>query len=848
MKSMNHIIDVVITVIVLSFVFLFSVSCNEAPLKNNNEPQISRMTECFSEIVESTDTSITTAGGTEEVPFVPFTIDYTTVDLSAELPLKLANESNFYADGITNNNTYIKDGVLYLYAELYDADGEPKLLPFVDGVLDESGIINVPKINGAAPFFAYALRDGNFCCLNRESVYDEDGAYLSKKHDIYIVKPDGTVIARYTYENDFDTPTTGFHMHVINEEKNGDVSILINFMQKSVYYRYEAESNTITKGRVGYSNVAHVNFMAINAEYLGEQRYFCLGDAGSMSRATVLDMKSALLKPVQLRIPEDQDHMTVTCGADGNYYIYDTLRMYRYHDNAAPTLVAEWAECGVAPDQYYKRMWIVDENSFYISTTTKVLGKLEYHLYFIKTEKVPEYETRETVRFLAYDYQNTWLTEAVRLFNDRSTSYKVELSLIDPAKYETLEALGAALDEKMLYDTHPDMLLMSYRDIPFDHYYDKGVFLDLTEVFGDRILGCVKEAMSYGDRLYTIPMTMQIETFVCLPETIEGFLTWEQFFTIMDSLEENEILTSEPRAQTYIFENGLLDFFDIESQTATYDSKLFCDMVEYTARMNAFVDENAGRLKLRSDGITGYTNTTLPIRIGDGGIKFVDAWIRDLQSLVSLDLLFGDSEISFCGYPANDGGSAFVNPLYRTAILSDTDVRDGCIAFLSFLLSDEMQTHMQHSNLPVTESGMRALAVQQKYYYYPTFQYEAIGDPEAKLQYSGIQLGTPVGIINLDAVLVTEKPCDPEVTLGEVYVYDEAHNSTEAAKYTEVMLENALFEDFMRFLNNCHMKAGTDDTVLEIVTEELSFWEGGVTPIEEAAKKIQSRVQIYLNE
>ena len=44
------------------------------------------------------------------------------------------------------------------------------------------------------------------------------------------------------------------------------------------------------------------------------------------------------------------------------------------------------------------------------------------------------------------------------------------------------------------------------------------------------------------------------------------------------------------------------------------------------------------------------------------------------------------------------------------------------------------------------------------------------------------------------------------------------------------------------------MKANTDQTILSIVEEELSYWEGGVRTLEETTKIIDSRVWIYLNE
>ena len=63
-----------------------------------------------------------------------------------------------------------------------------------------------------------------------------------------------------------------------------------------------------------------------------------------------------------------------------------------------------------------------------------------------------------------------------------------------------------------------------------------------------------------------------------------------------------------------------------------------------------------------------------------------------------------------------------------------------------------------------------------------------------------------------------------------------------------VELTEADIDAFLMFLDDCHMTAGSDETVERIVTEELSYWKNSIKSLEETTKVIQSRVGIYLSE
>ena len=275
-----------------------------------------------------------------------------------------------------------------------------------------------------------------------------------------------------------------------------------------------------------------------------------------------------------------------------------------------------------------------------------------------------------------------------------------------------------------------------------------------------------------------------------------------------------------------------MDFFDFADGRAEYDTDRFREVVMFLEDLESYLDSTAGCVRQHSDGTNGYTNTTLPARMRDGGLTFLNLWVHNAEALVTARLLYGEENFVWCGYPSEHGGGANVNALGRIAVNADTGAKEGCLAFVESLLTPDYQTAEIRNNLPITREGMQMLFEKNRYWYYDPATYEAIGNPAAPMLEPLISLGASVPpIVPTSAGFSSDNPDEPVVE-GTVIV----------------KLEDADIDAFMHFLDNCHMSAGSDETVEAIVTEELSYWENGVKPLEEVTKIIQSRVGIYLAE
>ena len=831
----------IICCLILALCMLF-VSCTDAtqPAAQTTETKAPQTTVSVTaaDPVDVPDTEVLTTEAdsasaeedTSSVPSVPYTLEHHVTDLSADLPERLKSEEGTYADdgGLSYRNTFLKDGSLYVYGETGEKYFEiPKLYKYTNGRLDEENSIVVPRVNDVIPHVAYPLRNGNLFVICGQRYHPEDKT-SSQYDSLMVIDTDGTILSQHLMAGYFpnDWEFGQWLTYVIHEEDNGDVKILLSVNDKVLCFLYDADAGTITTGKPVYAKGNYQYMHVSDMIYYGNDQWLPLYNA---SEAGLLDFKQGVFKRFPMMVPEDKSHMSVIADANGSLYLFDKIGMYQYRENLPAARVVEWASCGVFPDLSFRNLWMIDEQHFYIDVTKTFKGKAEHTLYYVETEFVLD-ETPKQEIVLDYYGFSEWIDDAILTFNRNSDEYEIRYNNIIPDGMNADE-IRAAIDDRVITHGLPDIVITDMA-VNFNDYADKGVLLDLKPYIGDRLLGCVTDVMDFRGHLYTLPTDLQINTFLCLPEVTEDFLTWDVFMDAAASVSGDGVLFSDERAVKYLRENGMMDFFDFADGRAEYDTDRFREVMTFLSDLETRVDTTAGYLTSHSDGTNGYTNTTLPVRLREGGLTFLNLWVRDAEALMMARHLYGEEDFVWCGYPSEHGGGANVNALGRIVVNAETLAKEGCLAFVESLLTPEYQTAETHSNLPVTRDGMRLLFEKNRYWYYDQATYDAIGNPDATMLQPTMSLGgQSVPIVPMSAGLSLDNPDES--------VYEDT---------VIVKLEDSDIDAFMHFLDNCHMSAGSDETVEAIVTEELSYWENGVKPLEEVTKIIQSRVGIYLAE
>ena len=522
-----------------------------------------------------------------------------------------------------------------------------------------------------------------------------------------------------------------------------------------------------------------------------------------------------------LRMPDEYLYETLYRGADKNYYVRSNGNLYLLKEDDHMECVLNGMD-STMPNKALgqQNLAILDENTFFSQEMDE--------LYLYRVSLAEETEERQEIELVVMDLgaSREWLEASVSQFNNQSPDYYVSLeyrNYIDETGTNLDAMMDASLQDLLLYHKHPDILILDDTNL-LAKYQDKGIFADLNQLLDTPILGCIKEAFGAEEALYQMPMMMQVDTFAASTDVTSGFLTYETFYDIIDTLAPGEVLCGKDFNQMF-FKNALMDFVDFDAKTTSYQSEMFHNVVVYRDQLSKLTDFHAGALTngyvTGSDGAYGDTDTywtsngTLPTALKNGSVKFLAMDFNTVEAYGAAKLLYGDTPFTLCGYPSLDGCGASIQAFLPTAVFADSDVIPGCEAFVEFLLSDTRQsdTDLTTSYLPVTRSAMEKAIDNNREYRYPQATVNQLRESN-----------TP-GYMNLNA-----------------------YRGADTEEYVTVSIEDDDKAAVLSFFENCHMRANADPFILSIVNEELSFYEGHARSLEETTKIIDSRVWIYLNE
>ena len=742
---------------------------------------------------------------------------YTVTELTDRLPDTLSRGMA----ALSKMNMIFYDGMMYAFSCHNNTVGLYTLS--VDGTVSEQ--ISIPVSSDMYVMFAAPCRDGFYLI----------GGRVDGRYHICIVDQSGTVFFRDSTEDLCNYTNPDFFIH---ETEDGQTAILVNYYHH-VTCRYLFDGETLVRETVidTSSNAVQSTYM----QYIGNGVYTSLSRA---ENGTKLDFGKKTAQPYALRIPSNRGMDNVLFDTSGEIYLDDgSDGIHRYRDDAMASTVLNWIDVDIPQGSGLggqNTVWVMDGTSFYVAHPDTVNGDTGIRLFHIKSALVPDIDERTVIEIRSYEFRDEWLQRAIRSFNDTNKTYRAEVTF--RTSYNIYEQ-NEDLQQTLLYEARPDLCITS-ANTDLDIFYDKGAFCDLLPIYGNSLLGCVKDARQYMGALYTIPMRMRIETFACPQDVCDGLLTWTAFRETASSLASDAMLyTASLTSKTaqHIFNNALLDYVSFKNAFSFYNSDEFREMLIFSQTMETMVQDYYGYMlkdDIRTAGRYGITVPVMNTLFSDGRLKYLTVQLDTIEAVMVTSLLLGE-DFNWCGYPSEDGGGAYVYPDLNCSVFADTDVYDGCIAFLHHLLSVELQADdsLTERYLSVTVDGIREVLSSHRYWYYEQRVYDAIGDPNAPMTEGGSLLGGTTTYLPVSAAGYSTE-----------YLDNFGPQKKTEGHYVVLELTEEMQERFLDFLQKCRMKANTDRTISSIVEEELSYWEGGVRTLEETTNIIDRRVWIYLNE
>jgi ABC-type glycerol-3-phosphate transport system substrate-binding protein len=188
--------------------------------------------------------------------------------------------------------------------------------------------------------------------------------------------------------------------------------------------------------------------------------------------------------------------------------------------------------------------------------------------------------------------------------------------------------------------------------------------------------------------------------------------------------------------------------------------------------------------------------------------------VGSFRQLMDLRGEFGGEELVYLGMPSDGGGIPSLNAANTFSITADSPVKDGAWAFIRHILADEM-IHYASPNqyLPVTRSNFeKQTELERRYFYFYPLD------------------GTSGSWMAWDGETVPEYDRTRQIGLG---ITDE-----DVQFVLDLLTKRTLYP----------LVTTSYKTINSLINEELSAFFAGNVTAEDAARRIQSRVSIYLAE
>ena len=248
----------------------------------------------------------------------------------------------------------------------------------------------------------------------------------------------------------------------------------------------------------------------------------------------------------------------------------------------------------------------------------------------------------------------------------------------------------------------PDVLLL-HQDLSFGAYVNKGVFADLNPyIQADETINMpdyyenVFKAYEIGGSLYGIPLSFYVDTMYGKAAELLGKTEWnfDEFVSFVDRF--NNTLMFHYPTKTKVLDICLKangdNIVDWASKQADFDRALLIKVLEFS---NRFIDDDR------------YSEENMVIdRISMGDIHLMTG-VASPSTQFAMEI-FGEP-IKHIGYPTENGKGYLITAYSVAAISSKCINTDTAWKFISYLLSEEVQTNGISNGYPVKRSSIEPI-------------------------------------------------------------------------------------------------------------------------------------------
>ena len=505
------------------------------------------------------------------------------------------------------------------------------------------------------------------------------------------------------------------------------------------------------------------------------------------------------------------------------------------------TRVLSWLDSDLSPDSI-GHVAAMENGDFLLYNQNWETNSSEL-IRLVKTENDPSKEKKIiTLATLNMDSEMRTLSSD---FNKNSSEYRIKVT--DYSEYNTGDDYTAGitkLNTEIIAGRVPDIIAVGYF-MPIDQYAAKGILEDLTPYI-ERDLGkdalvddFFKTLRDDNGKLYEAYSAFTMQTLVGLRSVVGDEADWsfkklqEAFATLPEGASIVGDYYSRSSALYMFLYSNMDKFVNWETGKCTFDSQDFIDLLETVKTFPADEDIKS------NDGETAYVSDQVKVLTGKQLLSNANAYsLTDFRA--NTFYAYGKDDISFVGYPGT--GAAFSAAGMGYAISAKSENKEAAWQFVSRILTEDYQNGQNkygyYNGFPTNEAVFDKMMEAEAT---PTFDENAVISSTYVVGNNGTSSDGGLGEREpyysgaTNDKGVHEQPKTTYGFGGDITV--EVYAMTEQEKEVVLdLLKNTT--TFMRY----------DSSLSDIINEEIQPFFKGEKSAADAAKMIQSRATIYVNE
>ena len=417
-----------------------------------------------------------------------------------------------------------------------------------------------------------------------------------------------------------------------------------------------------------------------------------------------------------------------------------------------------------------------------------------------------------TLAVLYLDYQ---VQQKIIDFNRHSDTTRIEVK--DYSEFNTDDDYSAGITKlttEIMAGNLPDLIAMD--QLPYDQLASKGLLEDLypyldadEDLKREDFFPTVLKALEVNGGLYQVAPSFQIITLIGGSSVVGNTPGWTYD-------EFNSALASMPAGCTpldqYTTRDDILarlltlemdSLVDWSTGKCNFDSEEYINILNFANRFQAEFDW---------ESYEWTEDESTEKRIAEGRQMLMAGNIYSVDDLMYNDLYFG-GDATYIGYPTSQGVGSMMSLSAGFGMSAKCSDKDAAWAFLRTVLSEEYQENIW--GLPINKE-----AFDKKLQEVMKAQYQKDAEGNYVLDENGEKIEISRGGIGM-----------ADGSVHEIYALTQA----QADKLLEV-------------INTTTRVVNTDNSLIQIATEEAQAFFAGQKTAEEVARLTQSKVNIFVNE